>query len=384
MRMPEPQLQRACACGGGCPECQAEQFGYGHERLQTQRVESGDWGQSGVLSTIHGVLSSPGQPLVPASRRFMESRFGHDFSRVRVHTGENAAASAKAVGALAYTVGHNVVFAGGQYAPATLAGKRLIAHELTHVIQQQTEPRPANLALSWVDGSLEEDAPQIGQSRLQPESLARSIYPSILQRQASPPPAPDIEDCEPWQTAMLITHLAPARTWVDDAARKVDDYAYVFATPRHSAAPRSPATAAVVRSALQDNFHTTSPGAVLAIKEGFDSLRSALNRSFTYECEDEGCDDQAYVRGAFSWIRRRGDIHVCPPWFQCRDYFRRVTTLIHERAHQYPGATDNAYEWESSYSSLTSDDAIDNAESYAVAARQIYHGGAHGPGMPAC
>jgi hypothetical protein len=77
-------------------------------------------------------------------------------------------------------------------------------------------------------------------------------------------------------------------------------------------------------------------------------------------------------------------VHVCPPWFRCRDYFRRVTTLIHERAHQYPGATDNAYEWESAYSTLSSDDAIDNAESYAVAARQIYHGGAHGPGTTAC
>jgi Domain of unknown function (DUF4157)/Lysine-specific metallo-endopeptidase len=314
----------------------------------------------------------------------MESRFGHNFSRVRVHTGENAAASAKAVGALAYTVGHNIVFGTGQYAPATLAGRRLIAHELTHVIQQQTEARSANLELSRVEDNLEENAPQIGPSKLKRESLGGFTHRPLLQRQVSPPPAPDTEDCEPWQTAMLLLHLASARTWMDDAARKVDDYAYIFASPRHSAAPRSPATAAVVRNALQDNFHTTSPGEVLAIKEGFDSLRSALNRSFTYECEDEGCHDRAYVRGAFSWIRKHGNIHVCPPWFQCRDYFGRVKTLIHERAHQYPGATDNAYEWESSYSSLKPDDAIDNAESYAVAARQIYHGGAHGPGTTAC
>ena len=74
-----------------------------------------------------------------------------------------------------------------------------------------------------------------------------------------------------------------------------------------------------------------------------------------------------------------GDIHVCPPWY-AQDYFNRVRTLIHERAHQYPGATDNAYNWESSYATLSPEDAIDNADSYAVAARQIYHGGAHGPG----
>jgi hypothetical protein len=56
-RMPEPQLRRACSCVGGCPKCQAEQFGYRHERMQIQHVESGDWGQTEVPSTIHEVLS---------------------------------------------------------------------------------------------------------------------------------------------------------------------------------------------------------------------------------------------------------------------------------------------------------------------------------------
>jgi hypothetical protein len=66
----------------------------------------------------------------------MEPRFGHDFSRVRVHTDAKAAASAMAVNALAYTVGHNVVFGTGQYRPTTLEGRKLLAHELTHVVQQ--------------------------------------------------------------------------------------------------------------------------------------------------------------------------------------------------------------------------------------------------------
>jgi hypothetical protein len=90
------------------------------------------------------------------------------------------------------------------------------------------------------------------------------------------------------------------------------------------------------------------------------------------------------VRGAIAAVRRLGDIHVCPPWFACRDVFRRITTLIHERAHQHPGATDNAYEWEAEYATLDVDDAIDNAESYAVAARQIALAGAYGPGTPQC
>jgi hypothetical protein len=178
---------------------------------------------------------------------------------------------------------------------------------------------------------------------------------------------------------MLGAHLMAARTWVDDAYQKIAGYAYVFASPRHTAVPRSAATAAIVRSALQDNFHTTQPGHVLQIRDGFLSLRTELNRDLTFECEDEGCKSKAYVRGAFAFIRRWGDIHVCPPWYQ-QDYFNRVRTLIHERAHQYPGATDKAYNWEASYAKLSPDNAIDNADSYAVTARQIYHGGSHGPG----
>jgi outer membrane protein OmpA-like peptidoglycan-associated protein len=67
----------------------------------------------------------------------MEPRFGHDFSNVRIHTGSQAAESARAVNALAYTVGHNVIFGSGQYAPATQAGRQLLAHELAHTVQQE-------------------------------------------------------------------------------------------------------------------------------------------------------------------------------------------------------------------------------------------------------
>ena len=72
-------------------------------------------------------------------RAVMEPRFGHDFSQVRVHTGGRAAESAQAVNALAYTVGQDVVFGAGQYAPEMGTGKQLLAHELTHVLQQATQ-----------------------------------------------------------------------------------------------------------------------------------------------------------------------------------------------------------------------------------------------------
>jgi hypothetical protein len=137
MRMPDPQPQRACPCGGGCPKCQTEHRSQEHVRLQTKGVGSGALGQTAVPPIVHVVLRSPGRPLDPATRGFMESRFGHDFSRVRVHTGENAAASAKAVGALAYAYGSDVTFGAGQYSPHTSEGRCLLAHELAHVVQQQ-------------------------------------------------------------------------------------------------------------------------------------------------------------------------------------------------------------------------------------------------------
>jgi len=85
---------------------------------------------------VNEVLSESGQPLEPATREFMEPRFGHDFSHVRVHTDEKASQSARAVNALAYTVGSNLVFAQGEYAPNSATGRKLLAHELTHAIQQ--------------------------------------------------------------------------------------------------------------------------------------------------------------------------------------------------------------------------------------------------------
>ena len=87
-------------------------------------------------STVHDVLRATGQPLDGAIRAYFEPRFSHDFSRVRVHTDTKAADSASALGAAAYTVGNNIVFGPGRYAPTSSAGRHLLAHELAHTVQQ--------------------------------------------------------------------------------------------------------------------------------------------------------------------------------------------------------------------------------------------------------
>jgi len=89
-----------------------------------------------VPSVVDEVVDAPGQPLDRGTRRFMEVRFGHDFSQVRVHTGARAAQTARAIRARAYTAGQDVVFDEGQYSPRTREGRRLLAHELAHTVQQ--------------------------------------------------------------------------------------------------------------------------------------------------------------------------------------------------------------------------------------------------------
>lgn len=91
-------------------------------------------------SPVHDVVSSGGAPLGEDVRTDMEDRMGQDFSDVRVHTGDAADASARSVSAHAYTVGSNIVFQRGAYDPASSQGQNLLAHELTHVVQQRTGP----------------------------------------------------------------------------------------------------------------------------------------------------------------------------------------------------------------------------------------------------
>jgi hypothetical protein len=128
---------------GECEECKSKQGMF--QRASLSPRGRGSEGQGEVPPIVHEVLRSPGRPLDPATRAFMEPRFGHDFSQVRVHTDAKAAESARAVNALAYTVGRAMVFDTGQYAPGTTTGRQLLAHELTHTLQQTS---PTNVSSS--------------------------------------------------------------------------------------------------------------------------------------------------------------------------------------------------------------------------------------------
>ncbi len=168
-------LQRQCACGnhtmagGECAACARKKtllqrkltMGAGNDPLEReadqiagqvmampaaaavgttspriQRASQQAGSMEIVPASVDRILAGPGKPFDAALQQDMEQRFGHDFSRVRVHTGAAAAQSAREVSAHAYTVGHGIVFGAGQFVPGTSDGRRLIAHELTHVLQQ--------------------------------------------------------------------------------------------------------------------------------------------------------------------------------------------------------------------------------------------------------
>ena len=195
--VPGGHLQVRCTCGGTsgpngeCVTCRAK-------RLASQRVAAAEPGPTVAPPIVRDVLRSPGVPLDAATRSFMETRFGHDFARVRVHADAPAAESARAVGALAYTVGRDIVFGAGQYAPRTPAGAWLLAHELAHATQQApfgaVDPDRDPIRLADPDaGNLERSADQaadagVGQGRVR--IPAADLRAPVLQRQTFGRPFP--------------------------------------------------------------------------------------------------------------------------------------------------------------------------------------------------
>jgi hypothetical protein len=143
MRMPAPEIEPVAASpqiSPTCAACDAKK----EEQLQKREGGTSEATLGEALANVHEVLRSPGQPLDAATRAYFEPRFGQDFSKVRVHTGLAAERSARGVNAHAYTVGQNIIFDVPRFAPGTHEGRRLLAHELTHV-QQQSGPVPVLL-----------------------------------------------------------------------------------------------------------------------------------------------------------------------------------------------------------------------------------------------
>lgn len=201
-------LQRKCACGGppgiagACEECS-------NKKLNMQRHATNQTKPARVPPIVHDVLRSPGQPLDPQTRAYMEPRFGHDFSRVRVHADSRAAESAAAVSALAYTVNDHVVFGAGRYTPETLAGRKLLAHELTHTIQQSggLQPTSAVLQTTAPESASEREAETVAEAVVaqRPTVITVDKHAVNLARQ----PLGGVKPAQPDATAVAPVNVIP-------------------------------------------------------------------------------------------------------------------------------------------------------------------------------
>jgi len=182
-------LQRDCGCGGTCADCSSKQPDQDHhsEPSGMHRHSAAEPVSSPVPPVVHEVLSSAGQPLDASTRAFMEPRFARDFQSVRIHTGTKASESAKAVRALAYTVGQDIVFAEGQYAPGSYRGQHLLAHELVHTVQQAGASRGPIAGISQPGDATEREADQVA------ERVMRMEEPPHMMSIEGPPEA--VQEC---------------------------------------------------------------------------------------------------------------------------------------------------------------------------------------------
>ena len=170
----------------------------------------------GALPIVHEVLSESGVPLDSASRAYFEPRFGRDFSKLRIHSGPRAAAAARAVDALAYTVGNEVVFGVDNYQPCTASGRAIIAHELTHVVQQsggkaRSNPVIGSLRVIGQDDALEREA-ELNSSRLiegQPSIALSSGSLSVSRQPIKEHELPPLPFAAPLNAPALPEQLAP-------------------------------------------------------------------------------------------------------------------------------------------------------------------------------
>jgi hypothetical protein len=269
-------------------------------------------------TSVDQALASPGQQMEPTLQQDMERRFGYDFSQVRVHCGTLAEQSARDINAHAYTVGNNIVFGAGRYTPNNAKGKQLIAHELTHVVQQ-----------------------------------ASGICHNFIQRRSG---------CSDPQDNIIDADHARARSMLSIAIDTVKKY--------------NGTTPTKVFNALSKHFGgATSNGFSIWLNTKLRVLWS-LSWMAGYECYEGGIFERTWACGPQDlattfWCVPGVDIRLCPLYFAEKRPIERSTTLIHEWFHKYGCNLDLGYESESEYSKSGTLRQSLNADSFANFVRDV-------------
>ena len=333
-------LQRQCACGnhtmagGACAACEKRQsslqrklmIGASNDPLEQeadriadrvlampthaaasaappriQRFSGQANGQMNVVpASVDQVLAGPGVPLERAFRQDMEQRFGHEFSRVRVHAGATADHSARDVHAHAYTVGRDIVFGAGRFAPGTLDGRRLIAHELAHVVQQSG----AGTAQA------EQDSGHRGPSG---EAL-----PPLIQRQPDPSPP---KESPPKKQAVQAPKKEPAtKTLKSEGVGLSDPVATGTATVIDEVLARNQTLAPYIGDLIKGGFRIAEKGKF--VQDSSDGNFNAAYRKAYDEKPSENVSKD--TSGFFDY--KKSEVHVRPG--------AKFGTALHESVHR--------------------------------------------------
>lgn len=342
-------LQRKCACGGApgmsgeCKECR-------DRRLQRKAAPASslDVDPAGVRETLRG----PGQQLDDGTRAFMENRFGHDFSQVRVHADGAAAASARSVDAVAYTAGRDIVFGAGQYAPHESAGRRLLAHELAHVLQQSAGgvSAPPRLEVGAANDSAEVEADRvaaqvtIGVTPAAPAQVSQA--PALLRRQPANQPQTETEDCEPALQNDLKAMHQPALDHLDRAITSLE--------------PGWSKMIPADKAAFNQYFDPSGSGEidegfVRDVRQKYRFIRANM-RSLRFDCDPSswtlcGTSKRWCTGGRLMWTCF-GALHVCSAAYKTATPDFKIETIIHESVHNALLTTDRAYSNEPDFKKL--------------------------------
>ncbi|MCP4157312.1 MAG: DUF4157 domain-containing protein [bacterium] len=335
MRMPEPRVQRAGCDGPTCMENQEESIqtksiSDGITPLDyVQRQEEGNVEEEeeepvqakpltnkappaavGLKSRISDIKGG-GQPLAQRERNYFEPRFNRDFSGVRIHTGDRAAEASKSLSAQAFTLGGNIVFGAGQYNPTTITGRKLLAHELTHVIQQET---PTVIRRYTTQDCNANDRGKVAASH----QRALAILNAAIARLTADPVTIQTQTLfgyhfgtyANWRRLIVLTHLRADRAWLN-------------------------------------------------------------SNKVTYECEDD-CSWAPSNSAYTYWIF--GDIHVCSDWLNSESLTERGESFIHELHHWDPirGHLDLGYHQNNQDNNTTWLVAVNNADAYSELAQDLY------------
>lgn len=366
-----------CACGSAKPQLAETCDGCRGRLLQPQRLTEGGGGPetppgsagSGVLSSV---LAAPGQPLDGPSRRYFEPRFRQDFSRVRVHTGAAAEASTRAIRARAYTADHHVVFGRGEYRPGSSRTRRLLAHELTHVVQQRAGRKSDAIEHPGSAAELEAEsnerrlmagaAPVV---REQASGISRTCSASNAGDHMTGEES-NAEDCERGQQRVLGRAFNRAGDRVCDAIDKLWD---LWQEPE---ADENSGT----RDAFQRHFHTTDNDAVLEVYNVLSDLGMDMGRGrYSVDCGDD-TDPDCEGFGAYVPSTGASQIVFCPDFFDDMSNDDRTGLVVHEVAHTTGRlqVRDRAYQSDRQLPFLTTAEALHNAESYELLVEELATG----------